>query len=103
MYNRDMDYFFRWSDRKASANLTKHKVNFEEAKSIFYDPFILTAPDEFHSEKEERLISIGTSVSGKLLTVIHLEKEQTERGYLIRIISCRKATLQERRRYEEGE
>ena len=98
-----MKYIFRWNDRKASVNLAKHKVSFNEAKSVFYDPFILTFPDEVHSEKEDRLISIGTSINKKLLAVVHLEKEQIAQGFLVRIISCRKATLPERRLYEEGE
>ena len=98
-----MNYTFRWNDRKASVNLAKHKVSFDEAKSIFYDPFIQTFPDEYHSENENRLISIGTSINKKILTVVHLEKEQTTQGFLIRIISCRRATLPERRLYEKGE
>ena len=81
----------------------KHKVSFEEGKTIFYDPFIVTFPDELHSEKEDRLISIGTSINEKLLLVVHLEKEETFEGTLIRIISCRKATPPERKLYEEGE
>jgi hypothetical protein len=77
-------------------------VGFDEGKTIFYDPFILTMPDEFHSEKEERLISIGASINEKLLLVVHLEKEETLEGAIIRIISCRKATPSERRLYEEN-
>jgi len=97
-----MGYIFRWNDHKASVNQAKHKVSFEEGKTIFYDPFIVTLPDEFHSEKEDRLISIGTSINEKLLLVVHLEKEETIEGTLIRIISCRKATPPERRLYEES-
>lgn len=98
-----MEYIFKWDDNKASGNLEKHKVSFNEGKTIFYDPFILTFPDELHSEKEDRLISIGTSINERLLLVVHLEKEVTLEGILIRIISCRKATPVERRLYEEGE
>ncbi|MBI3167724.1 MAG: BrnT family toxin [Chloroflexi bacterium] len=97
-----MEYIFKWDDNKASINLAKHKVSFEEGKTIFYDPFILTFPDELHSENEERLISIGISINQKLLLVVHLEKEIIIEGTLIRIISCRKATTTERRLYEEG-
>lgn len=98
-----MGYIFKWDEKKATINLAKHKVSFEEAKTIFYDPLILTFPDEFHSDHEDRLISIGTSINQKLLLVVHLEKEVTHEGTLIRIISCRKATPAERRLYEEGE
>ncbi|MBI5839495.1 MAG: BrnT family toxin [Chloroflexi bacterium] len=98
-----MEFIFRWDINKAAINLTKHKVSFDEGKTIFYDPFILTFPDEFHSENEERLISIGTSINERLLLVVHLEKEITIEGTIIRIISCRKATAPERRLYEEDE
>ena len=95
-------YVFRWNDHKANSNLVKHKVSFEEGKTIFYDPFVFTMPDELHADREERLISIGTSINQKLLLVVHLEREETPEGALIRIISCRKATPAERRLYEEG-
>jgi uncharacterized DUF497 family protein len=98
-----MNFIFRWNDDKAAANLAKHKVSFNEGKTIFYDPLILTFPDELHSELEDRLISIGASINERLLLVVHLEKEETLDGVLIRIISCRKATTSERRLYEEGE
>jgi hypothetical protein len=98
-----MKYIFQWDDDKARINLSKHKVSFEEGKTIFYDPFILTFRDEFHSQKEDRLISIGTSSNERLLLVVHLEREETSEGVFIRIISCRKATISERRLYEENE
>ena len=96
-----MKYVFQWDDNKASVNLAKHKVSFEEAKTIFYDPFILTFRDEFHSRNEDHLISIGTSINEKLLLVVHLEREETPEGVFIRISSCRKATQSERSLYEE--
>jgi hypothetical protein len=98
-----MKYIFQWDDDKARINLSKHKVSFEEGKTIFYDPFILTFRDEFHSQKEDRLISIGTSSNERLLLVVHLEREETSEGVFIRIINCRKATISERRLYEENE
>lgn len=41
---------FEWDASKAKINLQKHKVSFEEAKTIFTDPFLLTYPDERHSQ-----------------------------------------------------
>ena len=87
---------FEWDDEKAEINLKKHKVNFQEAKSAFGDPFSITIDDPDHSKEEHRYIDIGKSDSGKLLVVVY-----TERGHKIRIISCRKATPIERRKYEE--
>jgi hypothetical protein len=98
-----MLYDFDWDKNKARLNFTKHKISFEEAKTIFNDPFLLTLPDEEHSEKEERFISIGTSTSKRVLLVVHLEKHTLKDKILIRIISCRKANSTERKLYEEDE
>ena len=97
-----MKQIYDWDKRKAQINLAKHKVSFEEAETIFDDPLLITYPDELHSEKEDRLISIGLSKYERLLLVVHVEKSETTDFILIRIISCRKATPSERRLYEEG-
>ena len=88
---------FEWDEEKAKANLKKHRVSFDEATTIFIDPFSVTIPDIDHSLSEQRHIDIGSSDNGRVLVVVY-----TERGSNIRIISCRKATLSERKRYEEG-
>jgi hypothetical protein len=98
-----MDFVFEWDPNKASANLAKHKVSFEEGRTIFYDPLLVTYPDELQSDKEDRLISIGTSIYERLLLVVHLEKFVIAESVTIRIISCRKATPDERKRYEKSE
>ena len=92
-----MNFCFEWNEEKASANLRRHKVSFDEAATVFSDPFSNTIADPDHSTDEERYIDIGTSDKGRVLVVSY-----TERGTNIRIISCRKATPTERRRYEEG-
>jgi hypothetical protein len=102
MYNQYMELLFEWDANKARENLRKHKVSFDEAKTIFNDPLLVTFPDDEHSQQEERLISIGVSVTSKLLLVVHLEQIETEEYLLIRLVSCRKATRQERKTYEEN-
>jgi uncharacterized DUF497 family protein len=91
-----MNLTFEWDENKANANLRRHKVSFEEAKSVFDDPFLTTYPDPDHSEIEQRYLNIGLSSTGRVLIVIH-----TDRGANTRIISCRKATTSERKHYEE--
>ena len=91
-----MNLTFEWDEEKANSNLKKHKISFQEGKTIFDDPFLLTFPDFEHSEFEERYINIGTSAKGRILILIH-----TERRKNIRIINCRKATSTERRAYEK--
>ena len=98
-----MELIFEWDEIKARANLKKHKVSFDEAKTIFNDPFLITYPDDFHSDDEERYISVGTSSNNRVLLVSHIESEETDEVFVIRIISCRKATISERKFYEESE
>ena len=92
-----MKLTFEWDEVKARENLKKHKVAFDEGKTIFNDAFLLTFPDLDTSEVEDRYVNIGLSAKDRVLALIH-----TERQGKIRIISCRKATARERRHYEEG-
>ena len=87
---------FEWDERKARTNLKKHGVRFEEAASVFRDPLSLTVADSEHSESEDRFLDVGMSEQGRLLVVSY-----TERGSLIRIISCRQAMPLERKAYEK--
>jgi hypothetical protein len=96
-----MKLIFEWNENKTKANLRNHKVSFDEAKTIFNDPNIITFPDELHSQDEERLISIGFSTNNRLLLVVHTEQFEIEDAIIIRIISCRKPTALERKIYEE--
>lgn len=87
---------FEWDAAKAETNLNKHRVNFEEARTVFNDPLSITIADPEHSAAEDRYVDIGLSAKGQLLVVIY-----TERRSNIRIISCRKATKSEQRMYEQ--
>lgn len=85
---------FVWDKRKAATNLTKHGVSFEEASTAFDDELGAYYPDSLH---EDRFILIGYSRQLRLLYVVHAEVEVQA----IRIISARKATKHEKRRYED--
>lgn len=91
-----MSLTFEWDEEKAKENLRKHNVSFEEAKTIFNDPFSITIPDSQHFTGEHRYIDIGLSLKGRILVVVY-----TERKANIRIISCRRAAKPEQRMYEE--
>lgn len=92
-----MKLSFEWDEEKAKANLKKHRVGFDEAATVFTDPYSLTIHDPDHSADEQRYIDIGTSDNGRVLVVAY-----TERGSNIRIVSCRKVTPSERKLYEEA-
>ena len=83
---------FEWHPSKATANLKKHQVSFEEAQTVFYDEFAVQFFDEAHSADGVRFLMLGMSVQSKLLLVCHCEREG---GDIIRIISARKATKRE--------
>ena len=95
-------YQFEWDETKAAANERKHDVTFELASSVFYDPHLLTVADLEHGETEERWFSVGIARNGAVLSVVYLWSEADPAVIEIRLISARKATQAERRRYEEG-
>ncbi len=92
-----MESNFEWDEDKAKANLAKHEVSFDEATTVFNDEFSITIFDPNHSDEETRFIDLGMSNKGRLLVIVYMERQDK-----IRIISCRKATPTERRKYEES-
>jgi uncharacterized DUF497 family protein len=92
-----MAFIFESDEKKSRLNWTRHKVSFEEASTVFGDPFSRTIDDPLHSEDEDRYVIIGQSVRTRLLVVVH-----TIRANNIRIISARIATATERKQHEEG-
>lgn len=88
---------FEWYLSKAAANLKKHGVSFEEAKTVFDNPLAVIFDDDLHSIDENREIIIGHSRQNRFLLIAFIE-----RSYSIRIISARLATRQERQDYEQN-
>ena len=91
-----MSVIFEWDDKKAAKNIQNHKVTFEEASTVFGDPFSIPIYDPLYSKKEDRFVTIDNSYLQNILIVIHCD-----RGDNIRIISARKANIYERKQYEE--
>ncbi|OQY43747.1 MAG: hypothetical protein B6242_14145 [Anaerolineaceae bacterium 4572_78] len=93
-----MNLKFEWDKEKAALNLKKHNVSFEEASTVFSDPFAFIFYDEEHSTPEEwREIIIGHSHQNRLLLTCFVERIED----IIRIFSSRLATKRERKDYEE--
>lgn len=86
---------FEWDDEKAALNWRKHRVDFNDAAKVFNDPYRIEEFDEEHSDYEDRWQVIG--MVDDILFVIY-----TERGEYTRLISARKATAIERRKYYVG-
>lgn len=89
---------FEWDDAKATTNATKHGVTFQEASTVFGDSLAVTFDDPRHSDAEPRFLTIGVSISGRVLIVSH-----TDRDEATRIISARVTSKAERKGYEDGD
>lgn len=88
---------FEWDLKKATSNLRKNKVTFEEAATALSDPMSATGADPDHSITEDKYVTFSVSERGRLLVVAY-----TDEGETIRIISARVASKGEQKIYEEG-
>jgi len=93
------DIEFSWDPKKAEINQKKHHITFEEATTVFYDADALVIDDPEHSTEEDRFIILGYSSKANLLIVCHCYRNSDQ---VIRIISARKATTNERNQYYES-
>lgn len=87
---------FEWDSSKAASNKEKHKVSFNEARSVFFDEYAQQFYDTDSSDEVDRFLMLGRSVKSRILIVVHCERND---GETIRIISARKATAKERKFY----
>jgi len=89
--------FFEWDRNKSKSNIQKHGISFQEAETIFYDEYAVTADDDEHSQDEDRFIIVGESKKLRILLACYCHRGNDT----IRIISARKATKVEMDWYEE--
>jgi len=87
---------FIWEENKNKLNIKSHKISFEEAKTVFYDPNAKVIHDPDHSVDEDRFIILGISKLLNILVVCHCYREDAD---VIRIFSARKATKTETKQY----
>ena len=92
-----MKLIFEWDEKKNESNRAKHGLSFETAVLIFQDPNLLSVLDTRYEDEEERWISIGR-IDANAIYVAHTVREE-DGEEIIRIISARKATPREERRY----
>ena len=89
---------FEWDEKKNEINKIKHKVSFEEASTIFLNSFI-EIPDTDHSINEERFVAFGISALRRELFASYCYREYINGEEIIRIISARKATQNEKEEF----
>ena len=90
------EIIFEWHENKNQLNKVKHRIDFEEAKTVFYDDDAILFDDPDHSLEEERFLILGITEHDKLCIVSHCYRGEDN---IIRIISARKATKNETKTY----
>ena len=87
---------FAWDENKNKANIKRHGVSFEEARTVFLDEKAIRFFDPEHSEDEARFIMLGLSFRLRVVVVCHCYRENDT---VIRLISARKADKSETENY----
>ena len=90
---------FGWDTQKALINYEKHRVPFEEATTVFFDPEALDWEDLKHSQFERRFKRVGVSIEGRILMVVYTIRRMKDGKETIRIITARQASRKEREAY----
>jgi uncharacterized DUF497 family protein len=90
---------FTWDENKNEINKRKHGLSFEEASEVFGDENAILFDDPDHSIEEDRFLIIGAVKSTKICIVSHCYRDNDN---VIRLISAREATKDERTIYQEG-
>lgn len=89
---------FTWDPGKNRKNQRLHRVNFETATKVFDDPGVLLREDCV-VDGEQRWHAVGHAGGYMLLLVVHTIAAGDEQ--VVRLISARKVTPNERAEYEE--
>ncbi len=87
---------FIWNKRKNEANIKKHELDFADACKVFEVPMLVNL-DERHEYGEDRWIGIGLMDASRAVVIVFTEPEED----VVRVISMRKATTEERENYEQ--
>ncbi len=85
---------YEWDEAKREENLRKHGVDFTDAVGALEDPANLTDEDP-DAEGEARFLTLGMDLTLRVLLVVWTERAAD----CVRIISARRASPGEARRY----
>jgi uncharacterized DUF497 family protein len=80
-------YQFDWDPAKAAVNLSKHRVAFEAAMTVFLDPLARSRFDVDNSDEEDRFVTLGEAKNGQLLVVVRTYVERAP--HRVHILSFR--------------
>jgi uncharacterized DUF497 family protein len=85
-----------WDRSKNEANIEKHGLDFADVYKVFESP-MMVGLDERKEYGEDRWIGIGLLDNTRVVVIVFTEPEEDT----IRVVSFRKATTDERKRYEQ--
>lgn len=89
---------FDWDDANED-HIWKHRITSEEAEDIFYDPDRKSF-DAYNPPHEKRWGLLGQTEQGRILVVIYTYRNRPEDSQkMIRVVTAREATEDERRTY----
>ena len=87
---------FEWDSNKSETNLQKHGIAFEDAREVFFDPFLrMMEPEIYNGQIRETIV--GMTRNWRLIYVVYT----ILKGDIFRIISARSVTKHERKEYED--
>ncbi len=86
---------FEWNENKCLINLKRHGIDFADVWRVFESERVIFLDDRF-DYNELRFVTIGV-LRERIVTVVYTENDE-----ITRIISVRKATKNEQRKYREG-
>lgn len=84
-----------WDPNKAASQRSKAWGQFSEAPGVFSDDYAITIKDEESDPDEQRFVTLGMGIKGRVLAVVYCYS-----GENIRIISARPAGRSEREQYK---
>ncbi len=87
---------FIWNSAKASSNLAKHGITFQQAAQVFFDPMFRIVNADRKDEARDAIM--GFDFAGKSLFVVHIELE----NFNVRLISARLMTAAERKQHDDA-
>lgn len=89
---------FQWDEGNRQKNWIRHRVSTGECEEVFFHRPFVVGEDAEHSDAERRYFALGRTAAGRQLFVVY-----TYRGELVRVISARDMTPQERRAYADAQ
>ena len=88
---------FEWDEGNSEKNWVRHHVTMPECEQVFFNQPLILAGNEERSQSEQRYYALGQTDDGRRLFIVFIV-----RGELVRVISARDMSRQERKVYDHA-